>query len=456
MKTENTLSTTRGERMAYGCYSFGMILVYAHIASFLQIYLTNSGITAVTVGVIFMIAKVWDAVNDPIFGVMVDKVRFKKDRYKPWLRIASMAIPVATILLFVIPSGASSQIKVIWASAAYVLWDTAYTMCDVPLAALATAMSESPYERNKLYSLAAFFTCVGGLLVAVMVPMLFPAIGWGMTSVIVAVLAFLSMLPLQFKTKERFAPPQNKEVSVTELFRNLFKNKYLLVFTLATIIGSTVNFTTSLVVYFATYCMGNEAMITPIVIAAGAPLMIVSLILPKLYTKADKFKIMIISRIINIFVDFIIYAAGYENVPLFIALVAIKHTFFAVWGVSGTMFVADCVEYGHFKTGQRSEGISFSVKAFTNKLIMALSGSLGMFALGAYGFVEGEGAVQSAETLRGMWNLFALWPAIGSIVAVAILLSMYKLKDKDVKLMIRANNGEISKDEAIAGFSREY
>ena len=457
MKKENGFSTTQGERISYGLYSFGTILVYYHVASFLQIYLTNIGITAVTVGIIFMVAKVWDAVNDPVFGVMVDKIQFKKSRYKPWLRIASVSIPIATILLFVIPAQASPQIKIIWASAAYVLWDTAYTMADVPLAALAIAMSENEHERNKLYSLSAFFVCLGGALTAVMVPMLFPAIGWGATSIIVAVLCFLSMLPLHLKVKERHAPPQNQELSIAELFRVLFKNKYLLVFTLSSIIGSTTNFTMTLVGYFAVHNLGSEALITPLSLAAAAPLLIVSLFLPKLYAKTEKFKVMLISRGISVVFDFIIYFfVGYSNVVLLLVLITIRQLFFAVWGLSGVIFVADCVEYGHFKSGQRVEGISFSVKAFTNKLVVALSGSLCMFALGAYGFIEGEGVVQSARTVQGIWDLFALWPAIGSILAIAILLLFYKLKDSDLKLMMRANNGEISRDEALAGLSRTY
>lgn len=456
MKTQSGFVTSRGERVAYGLYSFGTILVYYLVASFLQLYLTNIGVAAVTVGFIFIVAKVWDAVNDPIFGVLVDKLSFKKGRYKPWLKIASVAIPIATVLMFVIPSGASPQVKIIWSAVAYVLWDTAYTMCDVPMAALVTAMSENLYERNKLYALAAFFVYLGGLLIAVMVPMLFPAIGWGATSAIVAALAFLSMLPLQFKTRERFVPPQNKDVSVLELFKYLFKNKYLLIFTAATILGSMTNFATTLAGYFAIHCLGSTGWITPLALATTVPVLFVSLLVPRLYAKTDKFKVMVVSRLISLVLDFAIYFIGYGNVVVLMALIVVKQLFFAVWAVSGVMFVADCVEYGQFKNGQRAEGISFSIKAFTNKLVIALSGALGMFALGAYGFIEGEGAVQAAQTVQGIWTLYALWPAIGSAVAVVILLALYRLRDKDVQLMTRANTGEISREEAFAGLSRKY
>lgn len=456
MGEREVFSTSAGERLSCAIYSFGTILVYYMVASFLQLYLTNIGITAITVGVIFIIAKVWDALNDPIFGVMVDKVTFKKGRYKPWLKIASVAIPISTILLFIIPADASPQVKVIWAAAAYVLWDTAYTMCDVPVNALVTAMTENMNERNKIYALAAFFIFLGSMIIAILVPSLYPSIGWGLTAVIVAALAFLTMLPLQFKTKERFAPEQNKELSIGDLLKYLFRNKYLLIFTAATIIGSTTNFTTPLATYFAIHCLGGDGWITPLALATAVPILVVSLFVPVLFKRFDKFKVMIITRAISVALDVVIYISGYQNTVVFFSLLVVKQIFFAVWSVSGVMFVADCIEYGQFRNGQRAEGISFSIKAFTNKMVIALSGALGMMALGAYGFIEGEGAVQSAETLAGLWNLYAIWPAIGSLVAIIILGVFYKLRDKDVKLMTRANNDEISREEAQRGLSRQY
>ena len=107
-------TTTRGERLSYGLYAFGAILSYYVIMSFLQLFMTDSGIPAATVGLIFVFAKVWDAVNDPIFGVMVDKVNFKNGKYKPWLKLAGFVIPLTTIFLFIMPSGASLQVKIIW------------------------------------------------------------------------------------------------------------------------------------------------------------------------------------------------------------------------------------------------------------------------------------------------------------------------------------------------------
>ena len=198
MKQKMQFTTSRAERLSVGLYAFGTILSYYMIMSFLQLYMTDIGISAVAVGIIFMFAKVWDAVNDPIFGVMVDKVNLKGGKYRPWLRISSIAIPVTTILLFIVPAGVSVQVKIIWSSVAYILWDTAYTMCDVPMNAIVTAMTESTFERNKMYSLNAFFVYLGGILVAIAVPMLYPMMGWGTTAIIFGVLCMIGMFIFRF------------------------------------------------------------------------------------------------------------------------------------------------------------------------------------------------------------------------------------------------------------------
>lgn len=77
-------------------------------------------------------AKAWDAVNDPIFGNLVDKINFRKGKHLSWLRIAAIAIPLSTFLLFIVPASVRGQAKIIWSGAAYILWDMNCTLCDVP------------------------------------------------------------------------------------------------------------------------------------------------------------------------------------------------------------------------------------------------------------------------------------------------------------------------------------
>lgn len=454
-KKKNDYITGTGERLSFGLYAFGTILSYYMVLSYLQIYMTDVGIPAVAVGMIFIAAKVWDAVNDPIFGVIVDKVHLKGGKYKPWLRIATMAIPITTILMFIIPSGASAQVKIIWSSVAYVLWDTAYTMCDVPMNALVTAMTENQTERNQLYSLSAFFVYLGGLLVAIFVPTLYPSIGWNLTAVILGILCFAGMIPLNLKCKERYAGTSEEEASVTDILLSLVRNKYLLIYTLAAIIGSITDFANTLNGYVAIHCLGGESYITLLSLATAVPVMFVVLFVPRLLKKFDKFNLFVITRVATILVSIVIFLVGYGNLSLLLGLIVLKSLFSGVWGVTAVMFIADCVEYGQFRNGERNQGIAFATKAFTNKIIVAITGALGMFGLAAFGFVEGANVAQSAATVQGIWLLYAIGPIVGSILCVIIMLAAYKLRDQDVAVMIRCNNGELTKEEAEKMLSRK-
>lgn len=448
--------TSKGERVSYGMYAFGAILSYYVIMSFLQLFMTDLGIPAAMVGLIFIFAKVWDAVNDPLFGVMVDKINLKGGKYRPWLRVAGLAIPFTTVLLFIVPSGASIQVKVIWTAAAYVLWDTAYTMYDVPMNAIVTAMTENQDERNKLYSLNSFCVYLGGILVAVLVPMFYPAIGWPMTISILGVLCFITMLPLPGKAKERYGGKIEKEVSIKEIFMSLIHNKYLLIFTLASIVSALTDFGNTLLAYVAIHCLGSESYITLLTLASALPVLAVVLLVPKMISRVEKFKLSMATRIIALVLTVIMYFTGYENVMLVFILYAGKSLFSGITAVTAIMFVADCVEYGQFCNGERNQGIAFATKAFTNKLVVALTGALGMFGVAAVGFVEGEGIVQGAGTVNGLWALFGLAPLVGGIIAFLIMLFCYKLRDQDIALMIRCNNGEISKEEAESSFQHKF
>lgn len=456
MRKKQTLVTSGAERASVGMYAFGSILSYYLIMSYLQLYMTDVGISAVAVGLIFIFAKVWDAVNDPIFGVIVDKVHLKSGKYRPWLRLSSIAVPIATILLFIIPAQASIQVKIIWSCVAYVLWDTGYTMCDVPLNAIITTMTDSTYERNKMYSVSAFFVYLGGLLVAIAVPMLYPTIGWGATAVILGVLCLVGMVPLGFTAKERFEPKTEQEPSVSEILMSLVHNKYLLIYTLAAIIGSITDFTNTLNAYVAIHCLGSQSYITLLSLASAVPVLFVVLFVPKLLEKVEKFHAYLFTRIGTIAVSIVIYLTGYQNVALLLGLIVIKTLFTSVWGIMAVMFIADCVEYGQYRTGKRNQGIAFATKAFTNKIIVAITGALGMFGLAAFGFVEGEGVVQSAATVQGIWTLYGIGPIVGSAICLVILVVGYKLRDADVKVMIRCNNGEITREEAERSFTKKF
>lgn len=448
--------TSRAERSSYGIYFFGQLVLFMMVSSFFQLYLTNMGISAVVVGGVFIFAKIWDAINDPLFGIIVDKTRFQGGKYTPWVKLSTLLIPLATIFMFAIPAGISAQAKTIWAMAAYVLWDTAYTMCDVPIFALATAMTPQVQERNKLYALNRFFCMLGGLVVVIIVPMLYPNIGWLATAVIVGLMGLVSMAPIGFVAKERVQVEAEKSPSLKELGSYLIHNKYLLIFNGALILYALTNTVSAVQNYFAINNLGGTQWITILALVLSLPMLAVALLVPKVIAHVDKFRLYLTALGAQVTISVLMYFVGYDHLALFLVLVVLRAIASSFSGVVLVMITADCAEYGHYKTGERAQGVAFSIQTFTAKITGALSSSVGMLILGFAGFQSGEGVVQTAETKHMIWVLFSIFPAIAGILAFLLLLLFYKLRDQDVQIMAQCNQGVITREEAAAQLSREY
>ena len=154
--------TNSAERKSYYSYFFGQNMIYNMLAAYLTTYLVFKEIDPVKSGMIVTIVKVWDAVNDAIFGVIFDKIKFRSGKkYIPWLKIACALTPAATIAVFIIPSAASEVVKLVWFALAYIIWDTAYTICDVPAFGIITAMTNQIEERNTILSLKGITGGIG-------------------------------------------------------------------------------------------------------------------------------------------------------------------------------------------------------------------------------------------------------------------------------------------------------
>lgn len=457
IKPKTVYETKTSERVSYGIYFFGQLMLFMLVTNFFQLYLTDMGISAAIVGGVFIFAKIWDAVNDPIFGVIVDKARFKSgNKYKPWIKISGFLIPLTTIFMFGINSGLSIQIKTIWAAAGYVLWDTAYTICDVPIFAVATAMTSKGGERSKLYALNRFFCMLGGLAVVVLVPMLYPNIGWFATSIIVCVIALPTMLPIGFLAKERTTVIEEEKPTLKQLGRYLIRNKYLLIFNGAVVLAAISNTVSTVQNYFAINNLGGSEWITYIALAMSLPMLAVALFVPKIIKRVDKFRVYLIALGCSITLSIVMFFIGYSNIVIFFVMVVLRAAANSLSGVVLVMITADCAEYGHFKSGNKAQGIAFSIQTFTAKTCAALSSAIGMFILGAFGFRSGEGIQQTQQTINAIWFLFSVAPSIMGAIAFVLLLVFYKLNDRDVNIMTLCNNGEITREQAEAQLSRKY
>lgn len=446
------------EKASYGLYFLGQNIFFMLIFMYMNTYFTDVGISALAVSGIALVVKVWDAVNDPIFGGLIDRIRFKKGKFLPWLRISLVGIPLATCLLFAIPGTTSEVVKIIWACVAYVLWDTAYTICDVPIFGLVTTITSVQQERTTLNAIGRVCAMIAAMLVMVVIPMFRSMLGgWTATVVMLSVIGAITMLPICLTAKERVAPSgeQEQAVGLRDMFRYMKTNKYLLIFYMAMLVVGSLNIASNLGMYIARYCLNNEAIQGVLGIISLLPSILLGVFVPTFTKKVDKFKLYyggVLATVVLMILKFIV---GYHNLTGFLITSTLAAIPVGLTATLNFMFTPDCAEYGCYKSGIKAPGITFATQTFFVKLQSALVVVIGSAMLAAIGFIEGEGAVQAAGFADKLWMISNIMPIAGMILAL-IILRGYKLNDHDVELMAKCNSGEITRQEAQAQMINQY
>jgi probable glucitol transport protein GutA len=457
MMSNSEYMTSFKERGSYGLYFVGQNIFYQLLALFIVVFFTDVGIPALTVSGLVLVVKIWDAVNDPIFGGVVDKVKFKNGKFVPWLRISLLAIPLTTIFMFAIPSSLSVGVKVAWAAVSYVLWDTAYTICDVPIFGLVTTLTDKLQERTTLIAIGRVAALIAGGGVAIIVPGIRQSIGgWLPLVVMLSVIALITMAPICFTAKERISPPAGEpDISIRDMFRFLVRNKYMLVIYLAFLISSTTGITNALGLIVCRENLGDEGLMMTLAVVMTVPSILAGALVPFMAKRVDKFTIYFWATVVSTIAGGICYFIGYESLPLLLLAVGLRAFPVGLMSVIMFMFTPDCAEYGNYITGVRATGIAFSVQTFFVKFAGALTASLAALCLSLIGFIEGEGAVQLPGFNDKLWAMFIIVPTVGSLISLPVL-KMYKLRDTTVQVMTMANAGEITREEAEAQIAGTY
>ena len=450
-KTEKSvpMQSTAAERVSYGLYFLGQNIFFMLLTYFMLPFCTDIGIPATVVGTILLAVRIFDAANDPVFGSIVDRSHLKSGKFIPWLRLSLIGIPVFTILLFATPAMLHQAMKIAWAAAAYTLWSMSYTVCDVPVFGIITALTSESHERTTLISIGRVCAMLGGLLAMVTLPIVRQAIGgWFPTTAALSVIAFITMAPLCFIAKERVPPPPSQgEITAKALFTFVFKNKYLLIFYGAMILAQGCNIANSLGMYIARYNLQAEPLMALLSLLSFIPGVLMGALIPVITKRIDKYAVLMVCIIGTIALNTIAYFVGYSNLTLFMALLFIKNITFGGIQMFLFMFTPDFAEYGMYKTGTSAFGVSFSIQTFSVKFMGAVSGALAAAGLSLIGFVEGEGAAQGAEFAGSLWTLSFVVPTAALVLAAFVFLT-YRLRDKHVAVMARCNRGEINREEA--------
>jgi len=464
--------TLRGERRDYGLYMVGQNIIYTFVTTFMVTYMLMCGIPAIKSAGIMLVVKVWDAVNDVLFGGLMDKIKFKKQvKFLPWIRVSVFFIPLFTFFMYAIPPSMGENGKLIWFAAAYVLWESFYTLCDAPIYGMVTTMTSSLHERNTLMSHARIYSALGAGLPALLgVYLVSREVGMSFTSVgaIFSALALGTMLPISIRGKERnyTATDQAQEFGLREMFRYLVSNKYLFIFFGAYLICHCLGTNEILNLFVSYYLFGDERFGIILLVLTYLPVAILAIFAPRLLKLIDKYKLFFYCNLAAAVLGLLIYLVGYQNIYLFVGLNMLRGIPIGIRTFLVFMFTPDCAEYGKFKSGVDARGITFSLQTFSAKLTGSVATALGMFVIGLFGWKEViaenfedlvalealRGPLQTPQAIQGLWITYALIPVIGFALSTVILY-FYRLSNQDVQAMSDCNAGKIGREEAIEQLS---
>ncbi len=444
------MQTSKKERISYYLYFFGQNMFYIIIASYISLFLLNHGVSEKAAASVIIAPQIWDVINDLIFGRIVDKCHLKGGKFLPWLKVSWLLIPMTTVFIFCMPDHLAVSAKCAWVIVGYCLWSVAYTMCDTPIFALSTAMTDRVEERNSILSIGRVAGTSGLVIATLLIESLYIQMGWRLLSIALSLVAMAMMLPILIWGKER-TQVRTQSPTVNEMFKALSENKYLIIFYIAFFVVGLTNTVQTVIPTFAQYVLGDTEKGTLLLAMSIIPAIIVAAFIPALSKKIDKFWIYIACLALFVVASVIQFFLGYKNEIALGVTMALRGVGLVGYNVLVYMFTPDCVEYGQYVTGVRQEGITFSIQTCVTKLSAALMSSLSLLLLAFFGFKAANadpvtGIVDEVGAF-GCWNVLTWISAIGPCLAIIILVAGYRLRDTNVSLMALCNNGEITRKE---------
>ncbi|TFG82902.1 MAG: hypothetical protein E4G74_02000 [Erysipelotrichales bacterium] len=426
------------EKLAFGFAGLGQNIIYNFVATYLMIFYTDIlGLLPVAVGILMLVAKIWDAVNDPIMGSIVDRAHLKRGKMRPWLFWIPIPMIIITILLFYAPSFDYGA-KLLYAYFTFILWDMIFTISDIPFWGLSATMTRNPKERLSLITFARIL-CNLGMAVSIILPplmfKLFPSerSGYFWTTVILITIGGMLFYLASIGTKERVVDVKVEDESFFGNLGLLLKNKPLLALQASRMLGAFRMVIGVAGTYFAKYNMGDAAyfsLLGGILIASLIAAMFITPFFTKRYSKKTMYNA---SLLLGAFSHLAMFFVGYTNLPAVFFLLFLCGMSLGMNDVITYTMVGDTVDYLQWKINRRTEGLSFSLHTFTTKMQTALGTLWISIVLTYVGYIDN--VKQSATALTGIFTLISIFPAIGAILSI-IPMFWYDLSEKKHEQML--------------------
>lgn len=425
----------RKQHVAIVTAAFGQNAIQTLVTTFIITYLLEyahfSTAAIGVVGIIITVAKVLDAVSDPVMGSVIDMTQTRWGKLRPYILFSALPVAVLTGAMFSVPHG-SPTLQLVFFGVVYVLWGFVYTVCDVPLWALIGSAFVDPLVRTRVVGdVRAFGSVSLGLVTLLTLPLVglvsfgpkITTTGWSIAVFAIAIVGMGLYLLAFFFGRERVTEARTK-LTFRQLFGALFHNKPLLLVLVGSVLGFGRNIVQTggavlVVVWYhnaGDFTLIGGALIIGLILAAFLTPLLIRLISAK--------NAAISSTLIAAVIYVANYFAGYSNLIVLMVFVFLAGISSGIYLVLQPTLIADAVDDVEKRTGVRNDGISFATLTFSSKVIVALAS--GVFAL--FVVIAGyEAGVKVTPTMENiLFMSITLVPAVSCVLCV-IPLWFYRL-----------------------------
>ncbi len=422
-----TKPLTAKNYFVYGLGNFASQLSWTMVSTYLSLFYTDVfGLGTGAVALLMLIAKVWDGINDPMMGTLMERTHTKWGRFRPYIFVGAIFLVVFTILTFTVP-GFSDTGKLVYAYITYIGLGMAYTMTNVPYLALPIVMTRDPKEINRLNAAQMMGMTIGQILLNLFVLKLVvwfgkgdQAAGYNKTAILFAFMALPMFWAVAIMSKENITVKKEDQGKISDGLKMIFKNKNLL----CTMLYSFFNMfgmlgRISVAVYFYMYCVQNFTFITIFMMMQMIVGTVIMPITPKIIEKIGNRKTAILSMIIQGVSLIVLFVGPYENI-VFDFVVLIIYGLGYVAGPCGSCMMVDAIDDFDDKYGVRNDGMAFSLQGTATKIATAIANSLFLVIMGAFGYA---GGVEMTPHIQTGINVAAnLLPGIVFFIGIVPLL----------------------------------
>lgn len=454
------------DKIGYALGDLGCNLSFSLISAFmLDFYTQYIGIPGAIWSVIIIVTKVWDGVNDPIMGGIMDSVRIGRSgsKFKPWMSIAAIGLTVTGALVFLPVPNAALWLKVTLCIVTYLLWDICYTLMNVPYGSLSAAITADPLERTSLSTWRSIGAAIGGGI-SMLLPLLlyddnqnlngdiliWVALAMGAVALVVYILC------IKMTTERVVVPPERREkINYLKTLKGFITNRPLLALCLASF-ASIVFFlsSTQTAKWLLQIHFHNTDMISVATIISYLPMVFFIPFTSKLVAKFGKkysvgmpFVLSIVAAVVMLCIPI---PGNQTGMIIYIVGLMLIQTGGGMFNLITWAMVNDCIDYQQLKTGMREEGSVYAMYSLFRKIAQGVSLSLPLLCMQAVGYNPQADPIgnQDPGVPEAMVKMSIGLMLIGAVIMFVSFMLIYNLGKKEVADM-QAKLNKTDEDEKL-------